>query len=487
MKNIGGKMEELDIRDIIHIIKKHLWAIVATVILFASVSGIISAFFLSDTYASSTTLIVIKQNQGSGVNDFNQSDLNLARSLVNTYNEIIRSNLVIDSVINDLNLDMGLGELRSKISVKAEGNTEIMRITVEDTIPERAREIADSVANVFIIEVNKLMNMENVQVIDTARVPGSPIRPKTMQNIVIAALLGLMLGLGVVFLIEFLDNTIKTQEDVEKHLQLPVIGRIPQFDDEKSRKKSSSRSTRLAFSASTKAPVMEAYKTLRTNLQYSNLDDNLRVIVVTSTSQDEGKSATAANLAVSIAQSNKRVLLIDCDLRRSAMHRIFHVLNETGLTNILVEGTDLGTIIQEVGIPNLHILTSGPKPPNPSELLGSVRMQALLQQVSEVYDTVILDVPPVLPVSDALVISKFTDGIIYVVRYGHIANDLVARAKADIQKVGARVLGVVINGIPLDASVGYGSYYYYDEEDSQSKAKKKNKRSKKKERVHTSA
>jgi capsular polysaccharide biosynthesis protein len=146
-------MEELDIRDIIHIIKKHLWAIVATVILFASVSGIISSFFLSDTYASSTTLIVIKQNQGSGVNDFNQSDLNLARSLVNTYNEIIRSNLVIDSVINDLNLDMGLGELRSKISVKAEGNTEIMRITVEDTIPERAREIADSVANVFMFSL----------------------------------------------------------------------------------------------------------------------------------------------------------------------------------------------------------------------------------------------------------------------------------------------------------------------------------------------
>ena len=202
--------------------------------------------------------------------------------------------------------------------------------------------------------------MENVQIIDIARVPNSP-RPRVFMNIAIAGMLGLMIGLGLVLLMEYLDNTIKTPEDVLKHMQLPVIGSIPDFNDDTSKEKTKKRTTRLIGSPSIKAPVTEAYKTLRTNIQYSNLDNNLKVILVTSSTQSEGKTSTSSNLAISMAQSDKKVLLIDCDLRRSNVHKLFHILNVKGLTNVLAENMDYHEILNSVGIPNLDILTSGPK------------------------------------------------------------------------------------------------------------------------------
>ena len=168
---------------------------------------------------------------------------------------------------------------------KRQGNTEIIRITAEDTVP-RGRGYRQLLANVFIKKVNKLLKMENVQIIDVARTPGSPVRPRVLMNIAIAGMLGLMTGLGLVLLVEYLDNTIKTPEDVLKYTQLSVIGSIPDFNGETSKRKHTNRITRLISSPSMKAPVAEAYKTLRTNIQYSNLDNNLKVILVTSSVQE---------------------------------------------------------------------------------------------------------------------------------------------------------------------------------------------------------
>ena len=401
---------EIDIRELFQIIRKRLWIIISFILVAVLLSGIVSMFFLDDIYESSTTLIVSKQSDGNN-NDLQISDINLARNLVDTYSVIIKSNRVLESVLSDLNLDMTLSNLKSKINVSAEGNTEIIRINVEDTIPERAKDIANSLANVFIKEVDTLLKMENVQIIDIARVPNSPIRPRVFMNIAIAGMLGLMIGLGLVLLIEYLDNTIKTPEDVLKHMQLSVIGSIPDFNGDTSKGKNKKRTTRLIGSPSIKAPVTEAYKTLRTNIQYSNLDNNLKVILVTSSTQSEGKTSTSSNLAISMAQSDKKVLLIDCDLRRSNVHKLFHILNVKGLTNVLAENMDYHEILNSVGIPNLDILTSGPKPPNPSEILGSTRMEAFMERVSKEYDVIILDAPPILPVADAMVLSKLAMSI----------------------------------------------------------------------------
>ena len=459
---------EIDIRELIQIIRKRIWVIISFTLIAIFLSGIVSVLFLDEVYESSTTLIVSKQSDGNN-NDLQISDINLARNLVDTYSVIIKSNRVLESVLSDLNLNMTLGNLKSKINVNAEGNTEIIRIKVEDTIPERAKDIANSLANVFIREVNLLLKMENVQVIDTARLPNSPIRPRVFMNIAIVGMLGLMIGLGLVLLIEYLDNTIKTPEDVLKHMQLSVIGSIPDFNGDTSKGKNKKRTTRLIGSPSIKAPVTEAYKTLRTNIQYSNLDNNLKVILVTSSTQSEGKTSTSSNLAISMAQSDKKVLLIDCDFRRSNVHKVFHILNVKGLTNVLAENLDYHEILNSVGLPNLDILTSGPKPPNPSEILGSARMEAFIKKVSEEYDVIILDAPPILPVADSMVLSRLADGIILVTEYGKTTYETAMRAKESVEKVGAKILGTVINSIPIDAKGG--GYYYYSDEEFEDKSK----------------
>lgn len=213
--------------------------------------------------------------------------------------------------------------------------------------------------------------------------------------------------------------------------------------------------------ADPKSPVAEAYRILRTNIEFSSTDRKIKVILVTSSGPAEGKSTTAANTAIAMADANRRVLLIDCDLRKPAIHRMFGLVNIKGLTNILVEGIEYSDITNVTEVENLEIITSGPKPPNPAELLGSRRMKEFLDRVREDYDVVIIDAPPVLPVTDAAVLSQYVDGVILVAGYGVTTFEAAAQAKASLQKVNARILGVVLNGVPVDRGGGYYYYYYY--------------------------
>ena len=224
-----GDMEELDLRDILHIIGKRFWLIITVAALAAFLASMISAFFLDKIYSSSTTLIVSGQKSRTNANDLQQSDVSLARDLVNTYSVIIKSDSVLEKVEDEENLDMPLEDLRSKISVNSENDTEIIRIIVEDTDPQRAMDTANSLADVFMDEVTSLLKLNNVQTIDVAKAPLDPVRPKVARNTALAAVLGLVLGFGIAFLAETLDHTIKTQEDVEKVMGIPVLGNIPNF------------------------------------------------------------------------------------------------------------------------------------------------------------------------------------------------------------------------------------------------------------------
>jgi capsular exopolysaccharide synthesis family protein len=209
-----------------------------------------------------------------------------------------------------------------------------------------------------------------------------------------------------------------------------------------------------------KSPIAEAYKTLRTNLQFASLDKPTQVVVITSANPSEGKTTTAANLAISVAQAEKRVLLLDCDLRKPSIHRFFGIVNAKGLTNILVENINYHELSVTTGIPNLHIITSGPKPPNPSELLGSSRMASFVNQLRQDYDMIVIDSPPVLPVTDSAVLSRVSDAHILVVGCGTTTVDMAVHAKDSLDKVGARIIGTVINNIPTRGS-GFSYYYYY--------------------------
>ncbi|MFY9296273.1 MAG: CpsD/CapB family tyrosine-protein kinase [Caldicoprobacterales bacterium] len=221
-----------------------------------------------------------------------------------------------------------------------------------------------------------------------------------------------------------------------------------------------------------KSPIVEAYKTLRTNIQFSMPDGGPRTMIFTSSTPAEGKSTTAANLAISIAQSNKRVLLVDGDLRKSVLHRIFELPNLEGLTNILAENRDYLEVVKPDVLENLDIITAGPKPPNPSELLGSRRMENFLEEAKKEYDTIIIDGPPVLAVTDAVILAPLVDGVVIVSAYGQATFDGVDRTKAMLERVDAKILGVVLNRIPVSqASEHY--YYYYYEEDSQPRGQNK--------------
>lgn len=231
--------------------------------------------------------------------------------------------------------------------------------------------------------------------------------------------------------------------------------------------------SKLITNPKIKGSVVEAYKTLRTNIQFLSVEKQLKVMLITSANASEGKSVTASNLAITMAQSDKRVLLIDCDLRKPSLHQAFGLLNEKGMTNVLVEGLDFHDICNTVGIPNLEVLTCGPKPPNPPELLGSLKMEAFIKMVTNEYDIVIIDAPPVLPITDAAVLSRLVDGIIFVIAYGQTSYESAVQAKESLEKVDAKIIGTIINNTPTRGSRAYNYYYYYYSDDDLSKRKSK--------------
>lgn len=211
-----------------------------------------------------------------------------------------------------------------------------------------------------------------------------------------------------------------------------------------------------------RSPVSEAYRAIRTNLQFAGTGKTLKTVVFTSTVPNEGKSTTVANLAIAMGQDNKKILLIDCDLRKPDVHRRFGLLNK-GLTNCFAEDLPLKEVIQADVFPNLDVVTSGPVPPNPAELLGSKKMKALLQEAAEAYDYVFLDMPPVLAVTDAALMSSQVDGTVLVLGSGDISPDEGKQAQSVLEKVHANILGVILNKVPQHHKSGYYYYYYYDE------------------------
>jgi len=231
----------------------------------------------------------------------------------------------------------------------------------------------------------------------------------------------------------------------------------------------------LAYSlitlAQAKSPISEAYRTLRTNVQFTSVDSETKKIMVTSSGPREGKSSTVANLAVSIAQAGKSVLVVDADMRNPTQHKLFGLDNGQGLSVSLAQDLDFRSYIQDTAVPGVSVLTGGPVPPNPAELVGSKRMKRLIEAVSKEYDMVLFDSPPIVAVTDAAILAQEVDGVILVLASGEVNKDYAQRAKELLDKVGAKILGAVLNKVDLKTSEYYYYYYYHGSDDS-----KKNKR-----------
>lgn len=292
----------------------------------------------------------------------------------------------------------------------------------------------------------------SIRVLEPAATPTEPIGPRMLQNIVLASLIGLGLALAAIVLFELIDDTIKTTEDARKSLGLPVLGSVARFG-------SGEYTDRLVTAAPEHARIAEAYRVLRTNLQFSGVGKSLHTVMVTSSKPKEGKSTTAANLAAVIAQSGKRVILVDADLRRPVQHLIYELDNQEGVTTaFLDEGVQMERLLKPVTTGSLSVLTSGPIPHNPAELLDSQRMVEILNELKRKADYVVIDSPPMLSVADATILASRVDGVLLVVDAGFTRRGVAKRTKEALQGIGANVVGVVVNR----AAVKSESDYYYD-------------------------
>lgn len=289
---------------------------------------------------------------------------------------------------------------------------------------------------------------DTVMLFEPAQVPREPVRPRKLTNTALAGALGVMLAIGAAFVIEYLDDTLKSPDDVNRTLGLPTLSTIGRLKEGESE---------LVLTANPLSPVSEAFRVLRTNIRYSSVDRPLRVLLVTSSGPIEGKSIVAANLATALAQAGLRIALVDADLRRPRQHHLFGLHPREGLVGALLAGSTDGRL-QPTGVEGLSLLPAGEKPPNPVELLGSRRMRELREELCAAFDAVVVDSPPVLIGADAAVLAQIADGVLLVVDAGVTRRDAARQTVESLQQVGAHLLGVVLNRVPTRRS---GYYYYY--------------------------
>lgn len=330
----------------------------------------------------------------------------------------------------------------------------------------------------------------NIRKIQTAEVPIAPVKPNKPLNIGLSVLIGLALGIGLAFFIEYLNNTINTAEDVERITHLPPLGAIPSLQSLTKRKAlaygyGARKSNALALSSNgnggpsshelvsshdSLSSYAESYRALRTSLLLSSAEHAPRTMLITSSHPGEGKTTIVANTAISLAQTGARVIVLDGDMRRPRCHKILSTKNDVGLSTYLSRDIPLDEVIQEgPEIPNLHVIPAGPVPPNPSELLSSVKLRILLAQLQDRYDHIVIDSPPVIHVTDALIISPQVDGVALVVKSGHTPREAVVRSKQALTDVNAKIFGVVLNHVDLDREGYYYNYkysYYHQAEES---------------------
>lgn len=387
--------------------------------------------------------------------------LNFAESLINSILQIETENKSLKAkadaytaIIQKFNVSLNLLPEKSlklaRFQREAEVNNNIFMMLREKFEESRIKEASQ---------------IGSIRIVDYAEPSKIPVKPDKMRNLIIGILYGFGLGIGIILVREYLDRSLKSIEDVER-LGFPVLGSIPLIASNQAMKPGRDHDgqarlieSRMITHLQPNSPVSESYRTLRTNIQYSNVDKPLKTILVTSPGPGEGKSTSVANLAITFAQMGAKVLLIDTDLRRPVLHGLFGVRRNDGLTNILVGKVSVKDAIRQTRIRNLFLLPSGTIPKNPAEFLASKIMQKLIVKASERYDIVLLDSPPVIAVTDSAVLASHLDGVILVIRSEKTDRDGLLRSVTLLKNVNAKILGVLVNG--LDIHHRYGSYYKY--------------------------
>ncbi len=453
-------MEELDIKDFFKFLLKNIFTILLVSFAFSFLTFIYSEYVKVPLYETNTTLVLTKATDSiSSSETIDQNDINLNQKLVSTYSELIKSKRVLNQVIKQLDLEYKVSDLAKNISVSSVQNTEILKITVKDKDGIKAKEIANKIANVFSSEIVEIYNINNISIIDEATTPKAVSNNTTVRDTILAFFVGAFFTVIVLFIIYYFDDTIKLTDNLDEIIKFPVIGKIGLNDTYKR----NADNTELIVSKYPKSLVSEGIKSLRTNLQFSSVDKELKSILITSSIPSEGKSFISTNLAIAFCQTGKNVLLVDCDMRKGRQHKIFNVPNTKGLSNLLIDdfrNTYL-SYIKNTEVKNLFLLTSGTIPPNPSELLNSDKNRELIKLLVSKFDLVIFDGVPCNGLPDSIIMSTLVDKTIVVCAENITPRSLLDNTKKSLQGVNANLAGVVLNKINMKDSKYYGKYYSY--------------------------
>ena len=496
---------ELELRDYLRVIRHRKGVITASVVVV--VAAALAVSFLQTKVYQGAAEVLLQPRSTETLFDPNSGERNDPARAVQTEIQVLKSRPVRDLVRDQL------GDA-PKVSANPIGQTDVIEVKAESTSPARAARIANAYARAYIdfrrkqavddllaaaaqvqakiddlqgqideldeddtggrnslvqqqvlfkqkldqLQVDAALKSGGAQLVTPADTPDSPIRPTPVRNGIVAFAVGLILGIGIAFLREYLDDSIKSKEDLERASDgLPVLGLIPRVNGWRAKDEA-----RVVSVTDPNSSAAEAYRTLRTSIQFAGLDRPLRVVQVTSPSAAEGKTTTLANLGVALASAGQRVVVVCCDLRRPRIHEFFGLDNAIGFTSALLGDTSLAGALQRVpDVDRLYVMASGPPPPNPSELLSSRHTAEALTRLQTEADIVLVDTPPVLPVTDAAVMASRVDATIIVATAGVTTRRQLTRAVELLRQVDAPLVGTVLNGVTGDVAYGYGYGYGY--------------------------
>lgn len=516
-----------DLRRYLAVLWHWAWLLALLTILGGGAAYIMSKRTIP-VYKVSTRLLI---NEAPATKNTDYASVLASERLARTYSELLMTKPILEEVISNLNLTTNERQLRSMIEVDLLRDTQLIDVSVENTDPVLAANIANKIVEVFSVQNQALQtsrfatskeslssqlaqvnqqietasaaleavgedpddkaerdrlesslaqyrqtyasllqsyesvrlaeasSVSNVVQVEAATPDSIPIRPRTVRNTFLGAIFGLMVGIGLVVMIDLLDDSLNP-EDISRQLGLPVLGVIARHQVENGAP---------VVISQPRAPVSEAFRSLRTNIQFASVDAPLKTLLITSPSPQDGKSTVAVNLGVSLAQSGSKVAIIDADLRRPQIHMRLGLPNRQGISAVFVQPQIiLNGALRNTGVDNLFALTSGALPPNPAELLGSDKMINILGQVGEQADILLLDTPPILAVTDAAVLAPRVDGVLLVVKPGVTKLAACKQAIEQLNRVGANILGVVLNDVSMKRSSYRYAYYrdYYPHYDS---------------------
>ncbi len=461
---------DFTLRELIELLFKKIIFIIACTLAGLCIAFVVSRYITKPTYTATVQLYV---NPVDAATAPNLNELNYAQKVVTTYINFLQTKVFYKQVIEESNLEYSPGQLKQMTDIHSVNNSELFQISVTSYDPEDSFLLAETMQKLVPDFINNIKTNAKISIVDPVTMPTAPSSPNVAMNTMVGGIIGFFFSVMASMLWEMIDTNVKNQEDLTKKYKLPVLGSIPNFHTESDKPlrlnrllelfQKERKDTKLHSSVSinSKFVVTEAYKALRTNLRFTLRGDSCKKIIISSPTPDDGKSTTSANLAVTIAQTGARVLLMDCDLRKGRLHGFFNVKNIRGVSNALSNMISEKDAIYKTSYENVELMPTGTLAPNPTELLSSIQMEELIKKLEKFYDYIIIDTPPVNVVSDVLGLIKLVDGIMIVVKENKTSHPNISSAISKLKFVEANILGFVMNGVMMKHNQKYKSNYQY--------------------------